>query len=485
VLAREYLRVSLDRSGRERSITEQHNDNQRFAGEHGWTLGKPYRDKGSASRYASKARSDFDTLIGDLGAGRFGADVLLLWESSRGSRKVGEWVELIELCEQRSVRIAVTTHGRVYDPSNARDRRSLIEDATDSEFESAKISARVTRAVNEAAAAGRPHGPVPFGYRRYYDAQTRRFAGQEPEPDEAAVIRELFDRFRRGHSIRSISVDFEQRGIRSRTGKVFSPAYLRWFLGNPRYAGLRLHIRGRGNGAPKPGEGTLTDAQWPALVDRPTWLAVQRILRAPERRTTRSGRAVHLLSMIARCDVCGGPLVVGRGKDDQLWYRCRTGHVHVDKAELEDLAERAIVGYLSRPDNVDRLTRDDGRDEELTAVRQHLAEVRAQLEDLADRVGRGELSATLAARAEPAILERLRAGEQREEFLSTPSVLRGLITPGKDVARRWKAAPLSAKREVARLVLSPGVLGELRVTRKPKSWQRTPVVERTRWRHTS
>ena len=45
-LAREYLRVSLDKSGRERSQDEQHQDNQRVADEHGWTLGDPYRDTG-------------------------------------------------------------------------------------------------------------------------------------------------------------------------------------------------------------------------------------------------------------------------------------------------------------------------------------------------------------------------------------------------------------------------------------------------------
>src|SRR5262245_36713518 len=195
-LAREYLRVSLDRSGRERSILEQHDDNQRMAAERGWTLGGPYRDKGSASRYAVKARGDFDTLTADLRTDRFAADVLVLWESSRGSRRVAEWVDLIELCEKSSVLIAVTTHARTYDPGNARDRRTLLEDAVDSEYESAKISTRVRRAVDRDAAAGKPHGPVPYGYRRLYDPVTRRYAGQEPEPSEAAVIRELFERFR-------------------------------------------------------------------------------------------------------------------------------------------------------------------------------------------------------------------------------------------------------------------------------------------------
>ena len=52
---------------------------------------------------------------------------MMSWESSRGSRRVGEWVNLLELCEQRSVSIHVVTRNRTYDPANGRDRRSLLE----------------------------------------------------------------------------------------------------------------------------------------------------------------------------------------------------------------------------------------------------------------------------------------------------------------------------------------------------------------------
>ena len=142
----EYLRVSFDGSGRERSINEQHEANTSTAPSLGIVnLGVPYRDVGSASKHQRKRRSDFDRLLTDLGNGKFEADVLILWESSRGSRKVGEWVELIGLCEQAGVRIMVTTHARLYDPTNPRDRRSLLEDAVDSEYETSKASTRIRR----------------------------------------------------------------------------------------------------------------------------------------------------------------------------------------------------------------------------------------------------------------------------------------------------------------------------------------------------
>src|SRR5450755_1045555 len=220
-IGREYLRVSQDASGRFQSPAEQHDDNARDAARNGWELGESYAETEgiSASRHSSRRRPGFDALTADLAAGRFGARVLILWESSRGSRRVGEWVSLIELCEDNGVVIHVTSHGRTYDPANPRDRRSLLEDAVDSEYESAKSSKRIRRDMASHAAKGLPHGAIPYGYCREYavDSRGRRhLVGQYPQPAEAAVVEELFRRIRAGHSLRSIAADFAARGITTR-----------------------------------------------------------------------------------------------------------------------------------------------------------------------------------------------------------------------------------------------------------------------------
>jgi DNA invertase Pin-like site-specific DNA recombinase len=120
-------------------VDEQHADNQRRRDEHGWTLGKPYVDN-SVSRVPllDEDPRRLRAMLADLDRGRFAADVLVLWEPSRGSRRVSEWVTLIEACERSGVAIFVTTHGRIYRPGNVRDRRSLLEDAVDSEYESGR-----------------------------------------------------------------------------------------------------------------------------------------------------------------------------------------------------------------------------------------------------------------------------------------------------------------------------------------------------------
>jgi hypothetical protein len=110
----------------------------------------------------------------------------------------------------------------------------------DSEYESSKISARSRRAAANAA-LGRPHGQVPYGYRRVFDPQTRAFLAQEPEPGKAEVVAELYQRLIQGHSLRSIAKDFEARGIRTRSGRVWTGLSLRPLALAPVYAGLRAH----------------------------------------------------------------------------------------------------------------------------------------------------------------------------------------------------------------------------------------------------
>lgn len=333
------------------------------------------------------------------------------------------------------------------------------------------------------AADGRPHGRVPYGYRRRYDDRTGKLVEQVPEPAEAEVVRELYDRIVKGHSLRSIAADFERRGIRTRDtekfpARPFTPAHLRDLVTKRAYIGERVHTRD--------GVTTVVDGQWDGIVDRKIWHEVQRIISAPERVTTRPGRGIHLLSMIALCNVCGGPLAArynGHDPDRGTEYQChRRGCVRIGYDGLNALAEAAMLAYLSRPDNVERLTAGEGNDAELDQVRAAIAEIQAELDDLADQVGAGELSATLAARAEPAIQRRLRAARDREAELATPSALRGFVAPGADVARRWDAAPMSAKRQVARLLLAPDVLGELRVTRSPSRGHKVPVDDRVAWR---
>lgn len=67
----------------------------------------------------------------------------------------------------------------------------------------------------------------------------------------------------------------------------------------------------------------------------------------------------------------------------------------------------------------------------------------------------GTVSVATLVRAELTLLAEMTTLEAREKELSTSSALRGLIEPGADVARRWETAPISTRREIARILLTP------------------------------
>lgn len=142
-----------------------------------------------------------------------------------------------------------------------------------------------------------------------------------------------------------------------------------------------------------------------------------------------------------------------------------------------------MLEYLARPDVIDTLRAGDQQgDRELSTLRDQLAVVRTRHDQLADAVATGTVSVATLVRAEPTLLAEITRLEAREKELSTPSALRGLIEPGADVAHRWAAAPMSTRREITRLLLTPDLIGELRLQPSPRRGRhRTPAQDRTQW----
>jgi site-specific DNA recombinase len=490
--ARELLRVSRDKSGRERSNEEQHSDNTRAADRRGWALGEPYSDVGSASRYARKVRHDFARLMADLGAGRFDADILIMWESSRGSRKLSEWVTLIELCEARNVKIFVTSDVKLYDPTDARDRRSLQEDATDAEYESAKTSKRTRRSAAATAEAGRPNGPAPYGYRRVFDPRTGAPTGQEPDPIEAPVVVDIFRCIMAGKPLTAIAADLNGRAILTRprrrpgaaeaTPAPWTAQTLRSVALSRAYIGERAHDP---DGRPsKPSAGAVYyPAAWPAIVERSAWEAVNARLRDPARTLTRPGRGRHWLSFVALCDVCGGVMAVhpGGARGVRPVYLChRNGCVRVPYDALNAYVEVTLIEWLARDDIAHLLTAEPVDPEAVAAADQAVRDIEREVDDLAARLrGAGPATRRLLDQELPRLDAALIAAKRHRDELTAPSLLRGLIEPGKDVRDHWAGLAMPARREVARLVLVPELLGELRVV---KGGHTDPIDERVTFR---
>jgi DNA invertase Pin-like site-specific DNA recombinase len=486
--AREYARVSKGKGRTARSITDQHTDNLIAEQQHGpWAWGAPYADTGSASKYARKGRDDFDRLMSDLETGAFGnpGDVLVLWEISRLSRETGKGVALIDLCEAGGFLIHITSHGedygRTYDPRNYSDRHALISGINDAEKEARLLSARTLRGVNSAALEGRPHGVIPFGYKRDYelaDGRPRPVA-QYPDPSEGPLVLELFTRVagtddKLPEPIYSVAKDWEARVVVSRDGVPFSAQTLRSMLIRPAYAGLRKN------------NGQLIPVEWPgwtSIVSRALFDRVQALLADPTRRTYTADGIKHVFTTTIKCDVCCGPLIVRYSRGEVPGYECQgRGCVRINKAEVDEILISEIVAALSRPEIYQALNRNDGDGEEARSLRTELAGKRSALTVLEDAPKPKTPRAMLARTTDMEELEtEIAELEARVQSLSRPSPLVelwGAYDPQEDVAARWAATDVTVRRAVAAQLLTPALLGEYRITRTPQPGVLSPAADR-------
>lgn len=315
LVVREYLRVSQDKDGQGKSPAQQHEENLEAFEELGWTVhpSKPYKDSDrSASRYAKKAREGYDQLITDLTNDTFGADVLAMWELSRGSRKVLDWAILVELLIDRGVRVWDTSEERLLDPAKSSDKTAIFQAAITSETSSDDTSKRIKRDVRASAKLGRPHGKKIYGYQRFYVAGEKGpvLDRIEADPAEAPIVIEAAQRVLAHETFYSIARDFNQRGIpprrpkrsESRANDGWTPAAVKQMLTMPAYAGKRQH---RGE--------IVGDAIWEGLIDFEVWEKLQRIMSPASRKRPEAWREfVHLLGGIAYCGVCGASLRVAK-----------------------------------------------------------------------------------------------------------------------------------------------------------------------------
>ncbi|MFM9628945.1 recombinase family protein [Streptomyces galilaeus] len=481
--AREYRRLSDRKGGK--SLDDQGRDNELAADEQEWTLGDPYIDDGrSASRYARRRRDDFDRLVADLASGAtgrqsaFGADILMLWESSRGSRQVGEWVSFIELCEQRAVRIWVTTHERLYDPANGRDRKALIDDAVDSEYESYKTHRRLVRTAPADAARGRPYGKAPYGLRPVYDQKNGNLLTWEADPDRAHVVQALFEILEAGHSPADAQREFVKRGYLNASDRPFQREQLRAMAIRHAYAGLRYY------------KGTAYKGTWDGIVPEPQFWAVHGRLTAADRATSPGGELLHAVTAVLTCGRCG-KLMAPRyeeGRPDS--YRCSACGVKIQMRGVDELligtreVPGVLLAYLARPDLYERLRAPSSTDLTVRQVQADLARARAERDELKSATGEtlAEVRVLAASldRKEAQVLEL----EARERQLLLPAAVLSLVQPDRDIWDSWAAAPMRSRRMVARLILGPGYLGRPCVLRSTHAGRNQPAAaDRIEWRH--
>jgi len=445
-----YARVSDDKTRKGRSVDQQTDECTEWCDDEGWTIGRVITDNDrSASRYAKRAREGWEEVKQGIRDGV--PDIVVMWEASRAQRDLAVYAEVRELCAANNVLLGYS--GTVYDMRKASDRRQTGQDALDAEHESAKTSERVKRDVRRMVREGKPSGRIPYGYTRKYDEDTRELIGQVPVEPQASIIREAAARWLAGESTRSIAQDFNRRDIPTPyqpRDEDKHPSKVGWrleqvrrIITNPAVNGQKVH-HGK----------VVRRGTWEPILDDQTFARVVARFDDPARKTTRQRETTRLLSGVARCGVCGGPVSYapqkGKGRKVRNTYRCRYGnHVTRDMRNLENYVQLTIIDW-ARTGGIEL----EDTSSDVAATFDRIKSLRAEIEEAVSLYESGGLSVATLGRIEASKLADIRQAERSIRTVSLPSVAFGMFD-ADDPETYWFSDALTTeqRREILRAMM--------------------------------
>ena len=300
--------------------------------------------------------------------------------------------------------------------------------------ESRRTSERVRAYMGRAVAKGVHFGRPPFGYRRVRVDEAIRW---EQEPAEADLVREMFRlAVEENMGFKAVADRLSARGHLAREGRSFAAFTIQKILTNEALKGSLVYGKKPKKDNPQPELVTVEDF-FPAILSTEEWERLQqRLAIRREAARGQSHASIYLLSGIARCGTCGGPMVGKKGSSYKGRrypnYACsRAMHSRAAcptyNGHSQPKLEQAILEFLGQytdPKRVRELITADRRrstkkaDGDLKRVRQRLDAIERDFLKHLDLLDRGVLSEGEFATANQARRSEKEALQGRETELA-------------------------------------------------------------------
>jgi site-specific DNA recombinase len=458
-----YARISNDRESTELGVERQEKLCRRLAAQLEVDVVDVFIDNDtSASTISTKARPRYDEMLRRARLGEF--SMILAYSNSRLTRRVREYLDIIDLAKQYSVRVHTVQSG-TFNLNTADGQAVATTIAAWDQAEAERTSERIKAAKAQRAEKGEWHGGTPpFGYR---SANTKLVEN----PRESALVHEAARRILEGDSMHSIVADWNSQKITTRFGKHWRQSNLRTILTNRSLLGeTKAGVIG-----------------WEPILDQRTFDRLARLFSDPARKATHSpgvkGGKYAMGGGVAVCGVCGNRLITG-GKRTEPWnkdspirpiLKCTSvvngptacNSVVVDHDRLEAFVfETLIVSFESSERWHQRLGEKDPEvDSKIDALEAQLTNLREQQSRVNDLYIAGEMDRLQHAghvqrvRDETTALQR-----QRDALLGKPLLSRAL----ESGIESWRDWPPMKRRSFLKQVVA-----RVEVGRWPEGTART------------
>jgi site-specific DNA recombinase len=475
-----YARYSSDRQS-PASIDDQLRKCSEFAELNGWSILPQHVYTDEAISGAGADRPGLTWLIEAISRSDRPFDVLLLDDTSRLYRNLGDSMKLIEQLSFIGIRVVSVSQG--IDTQNEQaDVLMTVHSLVDSLYIK-ELAKKTHRGLEGCVLKGLHAGGRCFGYENVREGDSVRLRINE---SEAAVVRRIFEMSAEGSSLKTIAKTLNQEHVpspRPRSGKKYATwcmTAVREMLRRELYAGRIVWNRSRF--IKKPGTNTRVRRERPRsewriveqpelrIIDAPLWDRVQTRLafvaetfgkgNYPGLRH-RASTSPNVLTGFLKCGSCGANLVIvtGRGNGGHPRYGCPQnfyrGACTNNLKERADWIEQRLFGALQsavlRPEAIEYALGEFERqlsaslsnlDGTIGRMRQRSEEIQAELRNLVTTVA--------SCGPSPALVEAINSREQELK-----NITRQLLGTGTDSvsahvaqARRFVAERLGDIRHV-------------------------------------
>ena len=334
-----YIRESTD-DQLEYSPEAQRKKLHEYAQKNGYILEDRhiFSDAGVSGKRASK-RPAFQEMIALAKSKEHPCDVILVWKFSRFARNQEESIVYKSMLRRDGVDVISVTEPLADGPFGA-----LIERIIEwmDEYYSIRLAEEVKKGMSEKARRGELQASPPFGYR----VENNRLI---PIEEEAALVRELFERYAAGAGMFPLAKEFNARGIRTHRGNRFENRTVDYILQNPVYIGkLRWNPAGRTSRNFQNENIILSESVHEPLVSQSLFDEVQQKIAASKALYPAHSRPATELkdwpSGLVRCSACGRTLIWSAPH----YYKCSgythgrctvTQHIHAETLKASIIAQ--------------------------------------------------------------------------------------------------------------------------------------------------
>jgi site-specific DNA recombinase len=368
-----YLRVSTTRQAEhDLSLPDQLRKIQAYCESQDWTLTEVFEERGASG--TSINRPELQRMLARATSPERPFDVIVVYSLSRFARNLTDSVMLEEKLRKKNVKLKALLEN-YSDDANGNLLKGIMGSVY--EFQSAFGAAVTANAMIANAELGFWNGSrPPLGFRTYV-AEVRGTKSKKKLEIEAAAaetVKFIFQLYVYGtESTGPLGITgavkyLKDHGITYGDGRPFSVQYVHDILTNEAYIGRCYFNRRDSRTKIEKPRSEWIEVPVPAIISQAVFDAAQSKLdrHHPIKMAPRLVRSSVLLTGLAKCKACGGPLKVQTGKSNQYHYyvcaraadqaKAKCSGLRMNRQRLDNLVLQTFCERVLQPHRLKALT---------------------------------------------------------------------------------------------------------------------------------